>query len=103
MYAKVHKQAVRGVTRAVVAACDARLLGKVLGGGDGAVLDLKKYRGFYEGRKVTKEELHSLLKDAKNVNLVGEKVIKAASEVLPVSLKDAKKIGGAPHVQFYRL
>ena len=104
MYAKVHESVFRGTERRVIAACDAELLGKVFGekSGDGALLDLKKYRGFYEGRRVTPEELAFLLKDAQNVNLVGKKTIAAAGKALPLSLKDAKLIGGVPHVQYYK-
>ncbi len=103
LYAKVHERFYKGEKRHVLAACDAGLLGKVLEGRGGVQLDLRTYRHFYQGEKVSEKELQALLADAENINLVGENTINAASKVLPLSLKDAKVIGGAPHLQFYKL
>ena len=103
IWAKVHERNFKGQTRLVYAACDARLLGKVLKGTKGSQLDLKTHRAFYEGQKVTAEELSLILKGAGNVNLVGDETIEAASTVLPVKKAHAKKFGGVPHLQFYRI
>lgn len=92
----------RVLTR-IIAACDAGLLGKVYPGREGVALDLKKFRHFYEGEKVTAEGLGKLLEGAANVNLVGKNSIDAASKVLPLSIRNARTIGGVPHLQFYRL
>lgn len=103
MHAKVHdKRYPDGSTRTVIAACDAQLLGKVLQGEGETILDLKTYKAFY-GEKVSEERLLEMLEDAENLNLVGEKVIGVASKVLPVDASKAKKIGGVPHLQFYKL
>ena len=103
IWVKVHERNFKGQTRIVIAACDARLLGKVLEGKSGVRLDLKVHRAFYEGEKVDAEGLEEILKDAINVNLVGEETIRAASKVLPVKLAYAKTIEGVPHLQFYRI
>jgi len=99
---KLHERSLKGITRRVVAACDEDALGKVHKSGQ-IVLDLKTYRDFYEGEKVSEKELQEKLQGADNVNLVGKKTITAASVVLPLSLKDARRIGGVPHIQFYRV
>lgn len=102
MFLKIHERSLKGITRTVVAACDEDVLGKVHKSGE-VVLDLKTYRDFYEGEKVSEKQLQNVLQGAINVNLVGKKTIQAASVVLPLSLKDARKIGGIPHIQFYRV
>lgn len=99
---KIHRRDWKGLTRIVVAACDAELLGRSFGS-NGRILDLKTHRRFYDGDNVTEKELVEALKDAGNVNLVGERTIKAAGRVLGVSLKDAMRIGGVPHVQVYEV
>jgi hypothetical protein len=99
----VHERSFKGQTRTVIAACDARLLGKVLKGRNGVVLNLKLHRAFYEGEKVNGMELAEILKGAINVNLVGDETIAAASKALPVKKEYAKKIAGVPHLQFYRI
>ncbi len=106
LYAKVHQRINRktGLVEAtVIAACDADLLGKIFSSPNGVELNLKIYRRFYEGEKVTPTQLAELLKDAENVNLVGKNAIIAASRVLPLTLSDARTIGGVPHIQFYKV
>ncbi|MFH1107561.1 MAG: DUF424 family protein [Candidatus Micrarchaeota archaeon] len=104
MYAKVHERTImesgRPVVRRIVAACDADLLGRVFSEA-GMILDLKKYRSFYEGDKVTAGELAVLLEGAKNVNLVGRKTIAAASDCMKITPAGLKKIRGVPHLQIY--
>jgi hypothetical protein len=91
------------VETTIIAACDEELLGKVYSGRNGVQLDLQKYRSFYEGERVTEKQLAKLLIGARNVNLVGNKSIAAASTVLPLSQKNARTIGGVLHLQFYQL
>ncbi len=102
--AKVHVRPVVGSgrpsIRRIVAACDAELLGKVFREGE-MVLDLKKYRSFYDGEKVTEGELAVLLKDAENINLVGKKTIAAAGKRINVDSAGVRKIKGIPHLQIY--
>ncbi len=103
IWVKVHTRVFKGQTRVVIAACDARLLGKVLEGKGGIRIDLKVHRKFYEGEKVDGEQLQVILKNAGNVNLLGVETIKAAAKVLPIKLVHAKIIDGVPHIQFYRI
>lgn len=103
MHAKIHVKKYRdGSVRRVVAACDSALLGKVLEEGE-VILDLKTYKPFYAGEEVSEAELLEMLRGAENLNLVGKQVINAASKVLPIDPKKARKIGGVPHLQFYKL
>ena len=104
MYAKLHERTImesgRPAVRRILAACDAELLGRVFREGD-AVLDLQKYRSFYEGGKVTQGELAVLLKESVNINLVGKKTIAVAGKCMKLSPAGVKKIGGVPHLQIY--
>lgn len=101
MMAKVHeRRRADGTVFKVTAICDAKLLGKVLREGD-VVLDLETHRQFYEGKKVNGDEAVELVRNAENLNLVGEKALAAARKAGSVS--GAKKIAGVPHLQVYRL
>ena len=104
MHAKVHERTIIGsgrpAIRRIVAACDSELLGRVFREGE-AVLDLQKYRSFYEGEKVTEGELAAMLEGAGNINLVGEKTIAVAGKCLKVNPAGARKIKGVPHLQIY--
>ena len=73
--AKVHARPHGGMSRVVVALCDSELLGKIYTQGE-RVLDLKNYRGFYEGAAVTEIEAIELLRMADNANIVGEKSVR---------------------------
>lgn len=88
---------------AVLAMCDAELIGTVLKEGK-VVLDLKKYAPFYGDESLTEDnpKLTRYIAEATSVNAVG----KAALAVLKksgVDVSAAKKIGDTPHIQIYRL
>ncbi|MBI4361085.1 DUF424 domain-containing protein [Candidatus Micrarchaeota archaeon] len=103
LVAKIHERRDgHGVKKSVTAVCDRTLLGKVLRQGD-AVIDLKTYRGFYEGTAVTAAEAGEMLRQARNINVVGEKAVQAALSALPINKSAVKKIAGVPHVQVYYL
>lgn len=86
----------------VTALCDALLLGKVFEQG-GRTLDLKTYRAFYEGRKVSEKEAVELIKEAESLNLVGKKSLAAAKKAVGVEASAAKRVKGVPHLQVYRV
>ncbi len=86
----------------VLALCDSELLGKVFESGD-LVLDLKKYRAFYDGEKASEKTVVESLAGAANVNAVGERSVALACKALGVSKAGVRKIGGVPHLQVYRL
>ncbi|MFH1443752.1 MAG: DUF424 family protein [Candidatus Micrarchaeota archaeon] len=90
------------VERRVVAICDKELLGKVFEEGE-LVLDLQKYRSFYEGESVTVAEVGKMVEGAGNINLVGKKAIAAASKNIEIDKRMVRKIGGVPHLQIYRM
>ncbi len=102
--AKLHKkisyEGSSQVEKRILAICDSDLLGKVFEEGD-LVLDLQKYRSFYEGDTVTEQEIQKLLTEERNINLVGKKTLKIATKALNIDPKNVKNIGGVPHIQFY--
>ena len=85
----------------IVALCDIELIGKVLASGK-ARLDLSAYAPFYLGKKVDEKEAVETLKLAQNANIVGKRALSAAKKA-GFSVSHAKMIGGAPHLQVYRL
>jgi len=103
IHVKVHERNAFGEVRRIVAACDSALLGKVFEGPNGRFLDLKVYRSFYEGEKVSQDELAEILSHAGNINLVGEKTIEAAVKAFPQAKAKPFMIGGVPHLQIYRV
>ncbi len=106
MRGKVHRKIImegdRQDVREIVAICDAELLGKVFEEGE-MVLDLDKYRSFYDGERVDEKGVAKMLEGAGNINLVGKKTIAAASKSLNINEKNVKKIGGVPHLQIYNI
>lgn len=100
--ARIHERKRTGVTGTVLAVCDEELLGKVFTQGE-AVLDLKSYRQFYEGSVVSEIQAIEMLKNAENASIVGERSVEIAQKALGLSKSHAKKIGGVPHLQVYRV
>ena len=104
MKAKIHEKTIseggREAKRTVLAVCDSELLGKVFEDGD-FVLDLAKYRSFYDGEEVSEAEAERLIRNATSINLVGEKSIAAAKKALGIKASGARKIAGIPHLQIY--
>lgn len=100
MKAKVHERNARGSTQKILAICDANLIGKKFQQ-RGMILDLKLYREFYDGEKVTEEQAVKMIMQADNANIVGKKAVKCAEKAL--GKVKAKKIAGIPHLQLYRV
>lgn len=86
----------------IVALCDEDLLGKVFEEG-GTCLDLKAYRSFYEGRRVGEAEAAEMIRNAANLNLVGEKSLAAARKALDLDESAVRRVKGVPHLQVYRV
>ncbi len=87
----------------VLAACDASLLGQCFQEGK-KELDLKKYASFYDGERVSAEELSkSLGKKFSSINLVGKETISTALPLGIFKPEHVKKISNVPYVQVYRL
>ncbi len=92
----------RLVERKVVAMCDASLLGKVFEEGE-MVLDLEKYRSFYNGESASIAEIGKILENATSINLVGKETIAAAGKYLKIEERNIRRIKGVPHLQIYRV
>jgi hypothetical protein len=102
LVAKIHARPYGSLKRVVVALCDKELLGKIFTQGE-RVLDLKNYRGFYEGNPVSEMEAVELLKMADNANIVGEKSVGIARKAFGTSPVKAKTIKKIPHLQYYKI
>jgi hypothetical protein len=101
MFAKVHeKPRADGSVARVIAVCDADLLGCVLKEG-GLVVDLDKYRSFYEGEPVEAAQLKELLDGESNLNVVGEKSVAALGDLVDSSC--VKRVQGVPLLHVYRV
>ncbi|HEY1198560.1 MAG TPA: DUF424 family protein [Thermoplasmata archaeon] len=82
----------------VVAACDADLLGRDLPVGDKG-RTVKVSAQFYGERRVSREELLWALERATIANLLGERVMKLATEGGFVSAEGVGTLGGVPHAE----
>jgi len=97
MYLKTHSSP----DGEIVALCDIELIGKVLSSGK-ARLDLSAYAPFYLGRKVDEKEAVAALSSAQNANIVGKKALASAKKA-GLAVSRARRIGGVPHLQAYRM
>jgi hypothetical protein len=84
----------------LLAACDAELLGKKLREGK-IVFEIHKQ--FYEGPKMTVEEVIELMKQSTIVNMVGHNVVKKAVEKGLIHPDAVLKVSGIPHAQIVRM
>ncbi len=86
----------------VIAAADTSILGKKYSSG-AIVLDLIKFRPFYEGEKTEVAGLKSALASCDSANLAGKLSVGAAIEAKLASKSSIIEIGGVPHLQIYRM
>ncbi len=84
----------------LLATCDVDLLGKKLKEGK---IVFEIHRQFYEGPKMTVEEVIELMKQSTIVNMVGHKVVKKAIEKGLVHPEAVLKISGIPHAQIVKM
>lgn len=87
----------------VLAICDAELLGNVYKEGK-AVLDLKKYRSFFEGETIedNKEKLNEMISEADSINAVGEESIRILAE-RGFDTSSVRQVQKIPHLQVYKI
>ena len=102
IFAKTHLRQYGGLKSRIIALCDAELLGKVFTQGE-VILDLKNYKDFYCGEKISEIEAVELLRNADNVNIVGEKAVGAARKALGFKASQARNVKGIPHLQVYKV
>lgn len=94
MWVKIHKS-----YRTIVAVCDEDLLGKKFEEG---IKLLEVRETFYNGQKVSKEELIQILrreaKEDSTFNIVGKESIETAIEARLIEKDSPKKVKGIPFV-----
>ena len=92
MYVKRHESK----DRIVIAICDEDLIGKKFSEDD-LVLDVSER--FYKGDKKSEEEVEEILRNARNINMVGKGTVNFALKI-GISNKDSIiTIDGVPHAQ----
>ena len=94
MYVKIHSTG----DRQVIAVCDEDLIGKTLKEKD---REFKITERFYKGEKKTEDEVIIILKDANNINIVGENSIQAALKAGVITKDNLITIQGIPHAQAF--
>jgi hypothetical protein len=97
MYLKIHSTPFGKI----IAICDEELLGRVLSEGK-IKLDLEKHSEFYKGKKVSEEELLTILSEVENLNAVGKKSLNALKKA-GIDTSSAIFIQGIPHLQVYKI
>lgn len=96
MYIKIHKSE----HSVVVAVCDEYLLGKIIKEGD---REIKISNEFYNGKLMNKDQVIKILKEASNVNLIGDEAVSCGIEANIILEEHIMTIGGTKHAQFYSL
>lgn len=84
----------------VLAVCDEDLIGKTF---RGKGLKLEASERFYRGKLVDEEELVNLIKNAKNINLVGKNSIKIAIKNNIIKKDDIIKIKTIPYAIIFEI
>ena len=92
MYVKIHRSA----DSEVVAVCDKELIGKELSSGE---LYLKVSEIFYKGELKDKKEAKIILKEAKNINLVGKESVGIGVELGLVDKENIIMFKDIPYAQ----
>ncbi len=102
MYLKIHATGQRYGHRFVVAVCDKSLIGKKLRDKEKNI-EIEVSERFYKGEEKTEEEVIKILKDATNINLIGEEAVNAGLKAEMITEENIIMIKGVPHAQFYSL
>ena len=97
MFLKIHRSPELGD---VVAVCDRELLNTTLTHGK---LTVKVTEAFYGTCPATEADVEDALKNADNINLMGERAVAVAEKMGLVTRSGCIMIGSIPHAQIYRL
>jgi hypothetical protein len=97
MFLKIHPSRETGD---VVAVCDRELLNTTI---SHEKLTITVTDAFYGNTPATKDEVKAALKNAGNINLIGERSVNIAVEMGLVDKSCCMMIGKVPHAQIYRL
>lgn len=84
----------------LLAACDKEILGKKLKFGE---IEIEIKESFYFERFYTEREIKEFLKEAKIINLFGNKIVALATEQKLINKENIKVIDGIAHVQIYKV
>ena len=94
MYVKIHSSGERFQQRAVIAVCDAVLIGKKIKGKN---IEITATEHFYKGEKKSAAEVIPLLRDATNCNLLGKGAVEAGIAAGIINKKAVIMIGEVPY------
>jgi hypothetical protein len=97
MFFKVHRSRDTGD---VVAVCDRELLNTTI---CHEKLSITITESFYGNTPAAENEIKEALKNAGNINLIGERSVNLAIEMGLVTKSGCMMIGNVPHAQIYRL
>jgi hypothetical protein len=97
MFLKIHRSPEMGD---VVAVCDRELLNTTIAH-DTVTITVSE--AFYGNTPATEAEVREALKNARNANLMGERVISLAISMGLCSRASCIMIGKVPHAQIYQL
>lgn len=97
MFLKVHRSRDTGD---IVAVCDRELLNTTV---HHEKLSITITETFYGNTLATEDEVKDALKNAGNINLIGERSINLAIEMGLITKSGCMMIGKVPHAQIYRL
>jgi uncharacterized protein len=97
MFMKIHRSR---ESPEVVAVCDRELINTTVSDG---TMTVTISEWFYGNSPATEEDIREALKSAGNINLMGERAIRLATDMGLITRKDCIMIGKIPHVQVYSL
>ncbi len=92
MYVKIH----RDKYSEIVAVSDEDLIGKSL---DDGKISINISERFYRGDKLNESEAAKILKNAKNVNAIGEESVQLCIKLGLIDKENVLRIKGVPHAQ----
>jgi len=96
MYLKIHE--VDG--KKLVAVCDRALIGRSFEDGE---ISVEITERFYKGEIASRSEVISVLRDAQNINLFGERAVACAIESGIIGEEAITRVAGIPHAQIFVL
>jgi uncharacterized protein len=97
MFMKIHRSR---ESPDVVAVCDRELVNTTI---RSETMTVTVTDAFYGNAPATEEEIREALRTASNINLMGERTCRLATEMGLITKDDCIMIGKIPHVQVYCL
>jgi len=97
MYLKIHR-AYDGSS--VVAVCDRELINRRIRHGD---IEIHISETFYGTTPAGEDEVSKAIRDADNINIIGERAVAVAARLGLIDPSGCLMIGGIPHAQIFRV